>query len=88
MATGLKNPTEKAPYLLWKDGDTWITKDEETGIASQGKSRQEREFIQQIGRTVRSPEDVVEFSSPDAKCHKKLRQSWEGEISKRKTSQD
>ncbi|KXB07748.1 hypothetical protein AKJ51_00095 [candidate division MSBL1 archaeon SCGC-AAA382A20] len=42
----------------------------------------EREFIQQIGRTVRSPEDQVEFWSPDGKCHKKLRESWKGEISK------
>lgn len=40
MATGLKNPTEKAPYLLWKEGDTWIAKDGQTGISSQGKTRQ------------------------------------------------
>ncbi|KXA90933.1 hypothetical protein AKJ57_03070 [candidate division MSBL1 archaeon SCGC-AAA259A05] len=46
----------------------------------------EREFIQQIGRTVRSTEDVVEFWSPDAECHQRLRQSREGEISRGKTS--
>lgn len=39
-----------------------------------------REFIQQVGRTVRSPEDEVEFWSPDEKCHERLRRDWEGEI--------
>ncbi len=39
-----------------------------------------REFIQQVGRTVRSPDDEVEFWSPDKKCHKKLHQDWRGEI--------
>ncbi len=39
-----------------------------------------REFIQQVGRTVRSPDDVVEFWSPDKKCHKKLHQDWRGKI--------
>ncbi|KXA97304.1 hypothetical protein AKJ38_01550 [candidate division MSBL1 archaeon SCGC-AAA259I14] len=47
----------------------------------------EREFIQQIGRTVRSPDDEVEFWSPDAKCHERLRQSWKGETVTRKPSQ-
>ncbi|KXA90177.1 hypothetical protein AKJ40_01950 [candidate division MSBL1 archaeon SCGC-AAA259M10] len=42
----------------------------------------EREFIQQIGRTVRSPDDRVEFWSPDAKCHRQLRQSWQGDTVK------
>ncbi|KXB08313.1 hypothetical protein AKJ56_01570 [candidate division MSBL1 archaeon SCGC-AAA382N08] len=41
MVTGLKNPTEKAPYLLWREDDMWIAKDVETGVASQGKTRQE-----------------------------------------------
>ncbi len=40
MATRLKNPTEKAPYLLWKEDDIWIAKDGDTSIASQGKTRQ------------------------------------------------
>ncbi|KXB05524.1 hypothetical protein AKJ50_00705 [candidate division MSBL1 archaeon SCGC-AAA382A13] len=40
MSTGLKNPTEKAPYLLWKEEDTWIAKDGQTGISSQGETRQ------------------------------------------------
>lgn len=40
----------------------------------------EREFIQQVGRTLRSPEDEVEFWSPDKVCHKKLRMGWKGKI--------
>jgi Rad3-related DNA helicase len=39
-----------------------------------------REFIQQVGRTIRSPDDEVEFWSPDAKCHERLKQDWEGTI--------
>ena len=27
-----------------------------------------------------NPDDVVEFWSPDAKCHQKLKEDWEGEI--------
>jgi hypothetical protein len=40
----------------------------------------EREFIQQIGRTVRSPGSVVEFWSPDKKAHKKLEEAWKGDV--------
>lgn len=39
-----------------------------------------REFIQQIGRTVRSPDDSIEFWSPDKMCHDKLEEEWRGEI--------
>ncbi|GEM_PF-936791 len=46
----------------------------------------EREFIQQIGRTLRSPNDEVEFWSPDARCHQKLAESWKGEIVREKMS--
>lgn len=40
----------------------------------------EREFIQQVGRTLRSPDDEVEFWSPDKICHNKLHMSWRGKI--------
>ncbi len=40
-----------------------------------------RDFIQQIGRAMRSDEDVVEFWSPDARCHHMLRSLWKGKIS-------
>lgn len=39
-----------------------------------------REFIQQIGRTLRSPDDEVEFWSPDQICHENLQRDWRGEI--------
>ncbi len=39
-----------------------------------------RDFIQQVGRTVRSPDDEVEFWSPDKKCHDMLQKCWEGDI--------
>jgi len=39
-----------------------------------------REFVQQIGRTLRSPEDVIEFWSPDNTCHVQLRWLWKGSI--------
>lgn len=42
-----------------------------------------RDFIQQIGRTLRSDSDVVEFWSPDKTCHTKLR-LWKGKISEGK----
>jgi hypothetical protein len=40
----------------------------------------ERNFVQQVGRVLRSDEDVVEFWSPDGACHAGLR-SWKGSIS-------
>ncbi len=39
-----------------------------------------RDFIQQIGRTTRSPDAKVEFWSPDATCHQKLATTWKGKI--------
>lgn len=39
-----------------------------------------REFIQQIGRTLRSPDDEVEFWSPDKICHENLQRDWRVEI--------
>lgn len=39
-----------------------------------------REFVQQIGRVLRSEDDVVEFWSPDDICHAKLK-LWKGAIS-------
>jgi hypothetical protein len=42
----------------------------------------ERCFIQQIGRVMRSDEDVVEFWSPDETCHRLLYRLWKGEIEK------
>jgi len=39
-----------------------------------------REFVQQIGRVLRSERDEAEFWSPDGMCHKQLRQLWKGEI--------
>jgi intein/homing endonuclease len=39
----------------------------------------ERSFVQQVGRVLRSDEDVVEFWSPDEACHAGLR-SWKGSI--------
>jgi Rad3-related DNA helicase len=39
----------------------------------------ERNFVQQVGRVLRSDEDVVEFWSPDEACHAGLR-SWKGSI--------
>lgn len=41
-----------------------------------------REFVQQIGRVLRSEDDVVEFWSPDAMCHAQLGKLWKGSISK------
>ncbi len=43
----------------------------------------ERSFIQQIGRVLRSPDDVAEFWSPDLLCHIMLRRAWKGRISRR-----
>ncbi len=40
----------------------------------------EREFVQQIGRTLRSDDDVVEFWSTDNMCHVQLRRLWKGSI--------
>ncbi|MGQ9788335.1 MAG: helicase C-terminal domain-containing protein [Candidatus Hadarchaeaceae archaeon] len=39
-----------------------------------------REFVQQIGRVLRSDEDEAEFWSPDGMCHSQLRQHWKGVI--------
>jgi len=39
-----------------------------------------REFVQQIGRVLRSDEDEAEFWSPDYMCHSQLRQLWKGEM--------
>ena len=39
-----------------------------------------REFVQQIGRVLRSDEDVAEFWSPDGMCHEQLRRLWKGQI--------
>ena len=39
-----------------------------------------RDFIQQIGRVLRKEEDVVDFWSPDIKCHQELRNAWNGKI--------
>jgi hypothetical protein len=39
-----------------------------------------REFIQQIGRIMRSPDAEKEFWSPDEICHKKLKKHWSGKI--------
>ncbi len=44
-----------------------------------------REFIQQIGRVMRSDRDKVEFWSPDARCHQMLQQLWKGDIDERHT---
>ena len=40
----------------------------------------EREFVQQIGRTLRSDDDVVEFWSTDNMCHVQLGRLWKGSI--------
>ena len=40
----------------------------------------EREFVQQVGRVLRSPSDVVEFWSPDETCHRKLKKVWKGVV--------
>jgi Rad3-related DNA helicase len=40
----------------------------------------EREFVQQIGRTLRSDDDVVEFWSPDNMCHAHLGRLWKGSV--------
>jgi Rad3-related DNA helicase len=40
-----------------------------------------REFVQQIGRVLRSDEDVAEFWSPDWMCHAQLGRLWRGKIS-------
>lgn len=42
-----------------------------------------RDFLQQVGRVMRSDEDVVEFWSPDAVCHEKLPRIWKGRITKK-----
>ncbi|KXB01489.1 hypothetical protein AKJ44_02475 [candidate division MSBL1 archaeon SCGC-AAA261F17] len=47
------------------------------------RDRSRREFIQQIGRTLRSPDDEVEFWSPDQICHENLQRDWRGEITRR-----
>jgi len=39
-----------------------------------------REFVQQIGRVLRSDEDEAEFWSPDEMCHSQLRQLWKGSM--------
>jgi Rad3-related DNA helicase len=39
-----------------------------------------REFVQQIGRVLRSDEDEAEFWSPDGMCHSLLKQLWKGEV--------
>ncbi len=41
------------------------------------RDRAARDFVQQIGRTLRSDEDVVEFWSPDGMCHSRL-PLWRG----------
>ncbi len=40
-----------------------------------------REFVQQIGRVLRSEKDVAEFWSPDQMCHANLGPLWKGSIS-------
>jgi len=40
----------------------------------------ERDFVQQVGRVLRSPSDVVEFWSPDETCHRKLKKVWKGVV--------
>lgn len=42
-----------------------------------------RELIQQVGRVTRTPDTIVEFWSPDEKCHRKLRRHWNGKITTR-----
>ena len=39
-----------------------------------------RDFVQQIGRVLRSDEDVAEFWSPDEICHAQLWRLWKGEM--------
>jgi Rad3-related DNA helicase len=39
-----------------------------------------REFIQSIGRAVRSKDDFEEFWSPDLRCHEALLELWRGDI--------
>lgn len=39
-----------------------------------------REFVQQVGRIMRSPDAVKEFHSPDLTCHKMLKNHWKGEM--------
>ncbi|MEM2925797.1 MAG: helicase C-terminal domain-containing protein [Methanocellales archaeon] len=39
-----------------------------------------REFIQSIGRAVRSKNDFEEFWSPDLRCHIALHELWKGDI--------
>ncbi|KXA90552.1 hypothetical protein AKJ37_00130 [candidate division MSBL1 archaeon SCGC-AAA259I09] len=38
MTTKIEAPTEESPYLVWKEGDLWIAKDHETGVADQGET--------------------------------------------------
>jgi Rad3-related DNA helicase len=40
----------------------------------------ERNFIQQVGRVLRSDSDEVEFWSPDRTCHRMLFKLWKGKI--------
>lgn len=39
MTTEMKPPTEELPYLVWKEDKTWIARDSETGVVSQGDTR-------------------------------------------------
>ena len=39
-----------------------------------------RDFVQQVGRVVRSDDDEIEFWSPDARCHAELPRLWKGNI--------
>ncbi|MFH1820857.1 MAG: helicase C-terminal domain-containing protein [Methanobacteriota archaeon] len=39
-----------------------------------------REFVQQIGRVLRSDEDEAEFWSPDEMCHSQLSRLWKGDM--------
>ncbi|MDI6643266.1 MAG: helicase C-terminal domain-containing protein [Candidatus Hodarchaeaceae archaeon] len=40
-----------------------------------------REFVQQIGRVLRTEDDVAEFWSLDNMCHVQLRRLWKGSVS-------
>jgi Rad3-related DNA helicase len=44
------------------------------------RDRAERDFVQQIGRALRSPDDEVEFWSPDGMCHAQLGRLWKGDL--------
>ncbi|KXB00683.1 hypothetical protein AKJ40_00860 [candidate division MSBL1 archaeon SCGC-AAA259M10] len=44
------------------------------------RDRARRDFIQQIGRIMRSQDDEKEFWSPDLTCHRKLQKYWQGDI--------